>query len=343
MMLGDLGHEVIKVEAPGAGDPTRAWGPPWQDGQSAYYLSINRNKRSITVNLKSAEGRDIFQKLAARSDVLLENFRAGEMDEWGLDSEALSKLNPRLVHCSITGYGQTGPWKDRPAYDLALQAETGWMAMTGEEGRPPVRIGVAVIDLFTAHFAVQKILAALLDRERTGRGQWIDVSMLDSAVASLTYMAENARVTGRPPARMGSRHPSIVPYQAFEAKDGWFVVAVGSPEIWKRFARAIGLPDLVTHPDFKDNELRVRHRDKLEALLAEIFKRGPRAEWLEKFRAADVPSAPVNDVLAALDLPARTIEPRLPPPRLGEHTDAILRELGYDASGISRLRAEGAI
>ncbi len=334
MMLGDLGHDVIKVEAPGSGDPTRAWGPPWQDGQSAYYLSINRNKRSLTLDLKSPEGQEIFRKLAQRSDVLIENFHPGAMDGWELGWEALSKLNPRLVYCSITGYGQTGPWKDRPAYDLALQAEAGWMSITGEAGAPPVRVGVAVIDLFTAHFAVQQILSALLERERTGAGKRLDVSMLDSAIASLTYMAQNVRATGEPPGRMGSRHPSIVPYQAFQARDGWFVAAVGSPPIWERFCPAIGLPDLLTHPDFRDNPLRVKHRALLEALLTKVFAARPVAEWVALLTEHDIPAAPVNDLRTALELPSRPASVRLPPPRLGEHTEEILAELGRAAPDV---------
>ncbi|HXX94414.1 MAG TPA: CoA transferase [Planctomycetota bacterium] len=343
MMLGDLGHDVIKVERPGDGDQTRSWGPPWQDGQSAYYLSVNRNKRSVTLNLKSPEGQEIFRKLAAQSDVLLENFRPGELDAWGLGWDAMSRLNPRLVFCSITGYGQTGPWKDRPAYDLALQAETGWMSITGEPGAPPVRVGVAVIDLFTAHFAVQQILSALLDRERTGQGRRIDISMLDAAVASLTYMSQNVKATGEPPGRMGSRHPSIVPYQAFATQDGWMVVAVGSQAIWNRFCPAIGLPDLLSHPDFRDNPLRVQHRGMLEGLLSRIFASRPTAEWLERFREHEVPAAPVNDLRAAVELPARSPAVRLPPPALGEHTGEILRELGFDEAGVSLLRQKGAI
>jgi crotonobetainyl-CoA:carnitine CoA-transferase CaiB-like acyl-CoA transferase len=343
MMLGDLGHDVIKVEAPGTGDQTRAWGPPWQDGESAYYLSVNRNKRSLTLNLKSPGGQEIFRKLAAESDVLLENFRPGDFDNWGLGWDALSKLNPRLVFCSITGYGQTGPWKDRPAYDLVLQAETGWMSITGEAGAPPVRIGVAVIDLFTAHFAVQQILSALLERERTGAGRRIDVSMLDTAVASLTYMAQNVIATGEPPGRMGSRHPSIVPYQAFATQDGWMVVAVGSQAIWERFCPAIGLPDLLTHPDFRDNPLRVKHRSMLEALLSKLFKSRPTSEWTALFREKDVPAAPVNDLRAAVEIPVRPPVLRLPPPRLGEHTEEVLHELGYEAARVAQFRQNGSI
>lgn len=359
MMLGDLGHDVVKVERPGEGDQTRAWGPPWQDGQSAYYLCVNRNKRSLTLDLKSPDGREIFRRLAASTDVLLENFRAGELDGLGLGFDALSQLNPRLVFCSITGYGQTGPWKTRPAYDLALQAESGWMSITGEAGAPPVRVGVAVIDLFTAHYAVQAILSALLDRAASGRGRRIDLSMLDCAAASLSYMAQNTLATGTSPARMGSRHPSIVPYQAFPTRDGDVVIAAGSQAIWERLCGAIGRPELTSDPRFLDNSKRVVNRDALEQLLAPVFRSKDTGEWVALLQAADVPATPVNDVATGLALPplvergmvspgrvgspvARDKSHR-PAPRLGEHTDEILRELGYDAVSLARFRAAGAV
>jgi crotonobetainyl-CoA:carnitine CoA-transferase CaiB-like acyl-CoA transferase len=359
MMLGDLGHEVIKVERPGEGDQTRAWGPPWQDGESAYYLSVNRNKRSLTLNLKAPEGQEIFRRLAAQSDILLENFRAGELDGLGLGYDSLSQLNPRLVFCSITGYGQTGPWKNRPAYDLALQAESGWMSITGEAGAPPVRVGVAVIDLFTAHYAVQAVLSALLERERTGRGRRIDISMLDCAAASLSYMAQNVLATGVSPERMGSRHPSIVPYQAFPTLGGFIVIAAGSQAIWERLCTAIGRPDLATDPRFLDNSKRVVNREALEGILEPVFRSKSTVDWLALLQAHDIPATPVNDVATGLDLPplrdrgmvgAGLIGSPVAPgkdhrraPRLGEHSDEILRELGYDATSTTRLRSNGVV
>jgi len=346
MLLGDVGHDVIKVERPGDGDQTRAWGPPWQDGQSAYYLSVNRNKRSLTLNVKSPEGQDLFRRLAASSDVLIENFRAGEIEALGLGYEALSGLHPRLVFCSITGYGQTGPWRDRPAFDLALQAESGWMSVTGEAGAPPVRIGVAVIDLLTAHFAVQSILSALLERETTGRGRRIDVSMLECATASLTYMAQNVRATGVPPGRMGSRHPSIVPYQAFATRDGYVVVAAGSEPIWQRFCAAIGRPDLLSNPHFADNARRVQNRDVLEVLLADVFATRTTSEWTAALQAQDIPASPVLNIAEALALPPlkeRPAPPARPAPRLGEHTEEILGMIGVPASAVSELRAKGIV
>jgi len=346
MMLGDLGHEVIKIERPGDGDQTRSWGPPWQDGQSAYFLSVNRNKRSLTLNVKSPEGQDLFRRLAAGSDVLIENFRAGEIDALGLGYRELASLHPGLVFCSITGYGQTGPWKDRPAFDLALQAESGWMSITGEAGAPPVRIGVAVIDLLTAHFAVQAILSALLERAATGCGRRIDVSMLECATASLTYMAQNVRATGISPGRMGSRHPSIVPYQAFATRDGYIVVAAGSEPIWQRFCRAIGRLELLSNPHFADNARRVQNRDVLDVLLGDVFAGRTTAEWTEVLQREDIPASPVNDIARALELAPlkeRPEEPARPAPRLGEHTDDILASLGLLPAEIASFRARGII
>ncbi len=359
MMLGDLGHDVVKIERPGDGDQTRAWGPPWQDGQSAYYRSVNRNKRGLTLNLKAEEGREIFRSLAARSDVLIENFRAGELDAMGLGFDALAALNPRLVFCSITGYGQTGPWKDRPAYDLALQAESGWMSITGEAGAPPVRVGVAVIDLLTAHFAVQAILSALLERERTGRGRRIDIAMLDCAAASLTYMGQNVLATGTSPVRMGSRHPSIVPYQAYPTADGFVVVAAGSQPIWERLCDALGRADLRADARFTDNAKRVEHRDALERILEPVFRGRTTGEWAALLQKYDIPATPVNDVATALALPplrergiaggpqlgspVASIRDHRPPPRLGEHTDEILGELGLDPDAIARFHESGTI
>jgi len=359
MMLGDLGHDVVKVERPGEGDQTRAWGPPWQDGVSAYYLSVNRNKRGLTLNLKSPEGQEIFRRLAARSDVLIENFRAGEMDDLGLGYPLLSRLNPSLVFCSITGYGQTGSWKNRPAYDLALQAESGWMSITGEAGAAPVRVGVAVIDLFTAHYAVQPILSALLERQNSGLGRKLDISMLDCAAASLSYMGQNALATGVSPQRMGSRHPSIVPYQAFPTRSGYIVIAAGSPAIWERLCVAIGRPELAKDPRFSDNSKRIVNRDALEQILEPLFREKETVDWLALLQGQDVPATPVNDVVTGLALPPlqerKLVSPKgigspvaparehRRPPRLGEHSDEILRELGYDANSIAGFRASGTV
>lgn len=372
MMLGDLGADVTKVEHPQGGDQTRVWGPPYIDDQSAYYLSINRNKRSITLNLKSEKGKEIFRKLAEQSDVLVENFRPGGMEKLGLGYDELKKINPGLIQCSVTGYGHTGPWKDRPAYDIVLQAEGGLMSITGEKDCPPVRIGVALIDIITALYATQGILAALRTREREGVGQRIDVAMLDCEVASLTYMAGYYFATGEVPERIGSRHPTIVPYQAYETKDSYIVVGGGSPDIWQSFCKAIDKEELANDPKFRDNPNRVRNREKLEIILKPIFKAKTTKEWVKIMDAYDVPATPVNDLAQVFALShvkernmSTTIEhppvgelkilgipvkfEKTPgkvkrhPPLLGEHTEEILGEIGYSKDAIEDLYREGVI
>jgi crotonobetainyl-CoA:carnitine CoA-transferase CaiB-like acyl-CoA transferase len=372
MMLGDLGAEVIKVERPGTGDQTRAWGPPYLASESAYYLSTNRHKRSFTLNLKTEPGPEIFRQLASQSDVLIESFQVGDLAKWGLDCKTLRQLNSKLVYCSITGYGQSGPWKDRPAYDLSLQAESGWMSITGEPEGGPVRVGVAIIDLFTAHYATQAILAALLARERTGVGSIVDVAMLDCAVASLCYVAQYYLATGKQPEKMGSQHPTIVPYQAFETQDGYVVAGVASPEIWGRFCAAIGQKDLLSDARFTQNPERVLHREALDGVLTSLFRQRTTAEWLVLFQKYEVPAAPVNQLkdvfslsqiqvremlqtvmhptigrLLLLGIPVQFNEAalpvRVPPPLLGQHTEEILFELGYSAAEIKALRARGVI
>ena len=253
MQLGDLGAEVVKIERPDGGDQTRGWTPPtYGDSEaSAYYLSINRNKRSVTLNLASERGRELFRELAVEADVLVENFRVGKMAEWGLGYEALREENPGLVYCSISGYGQDGPYSDRPAYDLLMQAEGGMMSITGEPGRPPVRVGVAIADIVAGMYATQSILAALLDRELSGGGgEYIDVSLFDSIVALQTYIASAYFATGDPPGRMGSGHPNIVPYRAFPTADGYVVVACASENLWPKFCEALDRPDLVDEDRF---------------------------------------------------------------------------------------------
>lgn len=372
MMLGDLGADVVKVERPDGGDQTREWGPPKVGDQSAYYLSTNRNKRSITINLKTEEGREVFRKLAEDSDVIIENFRTGGMEKFGLGYEDLKKLNPSIIYCSITGYGETGPWKNRPAYDIILQAEGGFMSITGEEDGPPVRIGVALVDIITALYATQSILAALHERGDDEEGQKIDVSMFDCEISTLTYMANYYFATGQAPKRNGSKHPTIAPYQAFETKDDYVIIGAGSQAIWNRFCEAIERDDLKDDPRFEDNSKRVENREELESILIPLFKKKTTAEWVSEMKAKDVPATSVNDMeevfdtnqvearnmlrsvnhptigeLQSIGIPIKLGKTpgsiRKHPPLLGEHNEEVLQELGYGESQIDELRRAGAI
>jgi crotonobetainyl-CoA:carnitine CoA-transferase CaiB-like acyl-CoA transferase len=387
MQLGDLGADVIKVERPDGGDQTRHWSPPsfGDSGESSYYASINRNKRSITLNLATEAGRETFRGLAAEADVLLENYRVGKAAEWGIDYDSLSEVNPELVYCSITGYGQTGPKAERPAYDLMMQAEGGMMSITGEEGRPPVRVGVAMADLASGMYATQSILAALFRREFGGdadragasddvvtTGERIDISLFDSLVGWLTYMATDTFASGEPPSRMGSRHPNIAPYQAYEAADGYVVVACASEAIWYRFCEALNRPDLPADERFETNERRVENRDALEVEVADELGDRPVDELITTFRAHDVPVGRIRNIAEVFEDPqieARNMlqhvshptagkmqlpgspmrfaghdtDARRHPPLLGEHTEELLAELGYSEKQIETLRSDGVI
>ncbi|ESP88812.1 CaiB/BaiF CoA transferase family protein [Candidatus Halobonum tyrrellensis] len=376
MQLGDLGADVVKVERPGTGDQTRGWHPPrYGDAdESAYYMSVNRNRRSVTLALDTPEGRDAFRELAREADVLVENFRVGRMDEWNLGYADLRADNPGLVYCALSGYGEWGPDRDRPAYDIVMQAEGGFMSFTGVDGGPPVRIGVALADIGAGMYAAQAVLAALFERERSddGAGQKVDVSLLDGQAAWTSYMATNYFATGDPPGRMGSKHPTIAPYQAFETADSYVVVAVASEPIWERFCRALDRPDLYADERFETNSARVEHRDELDPLLDAALAERSTDDWLDRFDAHDVPASRVNSVAdvfshpqvlargmrASVDHPtAGEVEfpgspmqfSRTPatvrryPPRLGEHTDEVLREVGYDDEEIDALYAAGAL
>jgi len=373
MTLADLGAEVIKIEIPGRGDDTRAY-PPFVGGVSSYFLSINRGKKSVTLNLKTEEAREAFYRLARRCDVLLENFRPGVTERLGVDYPTLRKINPRLIYCSISSFGQTGPYARWPGYDLIVQGMGGLMGITGEPGRPPVRIGVAIMDIGAGMWAAIAILAALRARDRTGEGQHIDVSMLDGSVAWMTYVAGNYFATGRVPPRMGSAHPSIVPYQGFEAADGkTILIAAGNDRLWALLCRGMGLEDWIDDPRYATNDKRVENRDVLIPALAREFKRRTRDEWLERLRALGFPCAPVYTIdeifsdphvlhrgmLVEMEHPEvgriKQIGPALklsetpcvvgsPPPALGEHTEEVLRSLaGYSDEEIEALRRAGAI
>jgi len=386
MLLGDLGADVIKVERPGTGDETRAWGPPFveQPGSdfmvagsgaardATYYLSVNRNKRSLTLNLGVEAGRAVLARLVRSADVFVENFRPGSQAALGADWDTLSRLNPRLIYCSISGFGPVGPDAKKLGYDLLMQGATGLMSTTGEPGGEPVRVGVAVVDLATGSTAAGAVLAALYARERTGRGQRIDASLLGTGVAWMTYAAQSYFATGCQPRPSGSGHPNLVPYQAFRGSDGrWFLVAVGTDEQWRRICRALDLPH-AADARFATNAGRVEHRQELVADLTRRFAEAPAAVWIERLEPAGVPAGPVRDLgevfsdaqVAALGLdamlphpaygPLRTVGTafrfsetpaslRLAPPLVGQHSDEVLAEIGYDDAEIGRLRAAGAV
>lgn len=379
-LLADLGAEVIKVERPGAGDDTRHWGPPYlrdaagrETAESAYYLATNRGKRSLTLDLATSDGQGIARRLATRADVLIENFAVGTLARWGLDWESLRAVNPRLVYCSITGYGQTGPNRQRAGYDFAIQAEAGLMSVTGETAGGPQKVGVAVSDLTAGFYASVAILAALVHRDRTGEGQHIDVALFDAQVAALANVALNYLVSGDVPRRWGNAHVNIVPYTLFDTADRPIVLAVGNDAQFRRFCEVAGRPDLAADPRFATNDARVRHREPCVAALAPMLRGRPAADWLARLGEAGIPCAPVNDVAEVfaseqavarglrIDLPhpsagsvplvanpirfsATPVTYDTPPPVLGQHTDAILRErLGMSDRAIAELRARGVV
>ncbi|HEY4593175.1 MAG TPA: CoA transferase, partial [Thermoanaerobaculia bacterium] len=296
MLLGDLGADVIKIEKPDGGDQTRAWGPPWVgEGDarvSAYFVSANRNKRSVALDLKGREGRAAFGRLLGGADVLVENFLPSEWRRLGFRSGRFTRAHPRLVQCTVTSYGTAGPEADRPAYDVVLQAESGLMSLTGFADGEPVRVGVAIVDVLSALYGLAAVLAALRQRDATGQGSRVEVSMADAGTSFLSYAAQSWLADGRQPARLGSAHPNLTPYQAYRAADGWLVVGVGSQELWRRFCAAIARPDLVDDPRFASSEARVRHRADLDRLLGEVFAVRPVAHWDAVLRAHRVPAGP---------------------------------------------------
>jgi len=371
LLLADMGAEVIKVERPPAGDPARQI-PPHVNGVSAYFLSVNRNKQSILLDLSQPQGRGVFYDLTRRADVVLDNYRPGVLQRLEIDYETLAEINPRLISCSISAFGSDGPHAERPAYDLVVQAMSGLMSITGEAGRPPVRMGLPMGDLGGGLFAVIGIQAALLQRCATGRGQMVDVALLDSLIGMQTYLASTYFATGEEAEPVGSGHHNIVPYQAFRATDGYFVVATFTDAFWVRLCRALGRDGLGRDPRFKSNEGRKQHREEIVTTLEELFRERPRAEWLQLLEAAGVPCAPVNSLGEALADPqvahremTMTLEhpragsvrvagaplkfegtdaPCQPPPEPGEHTRSVLRQVAsYDAERIDALYATGVV
>jgi crotonobetainyl-CoA:carnitine CoA-transferase CaiB-like acyl-CoA transferase len=292
--LGDLGADVIKIERPGQGDDTRAWGPPWFGDLSAYFTCANRNKRSVALDFTTPEGAATVRELAAEADVLIENFKRGALAKYGLDYASLKAVKPDLVYCSITGFGQTGPYADRAGYDALIQGMGGLMSITGEPDGQPMKVGVAVVDLFTGMYASSGILAALAHRDRTGEGQHIDLALFDVQAAMLANQAANYLATGRAPRRLGNAHPSICPYQTFAASDGYLILAVGNDQQFAKFCTVAGRPELAARPDFATNPARVANRETLIGILSEMFVAQPRAWWSERLEAVGVPCGPIN-------------------------------------------------
>jgi crotonobetainyl-CoA:carnitine CoA-transferase CaiB-like acyl-CoA transferase len=379
-MLADLGAEVIKIERPGSGDDTRAWGPPYMPDESgaattetAYFHGANRGKKSLCIDMGSPRGQALIRDLVKHCDVLVENFKVGGLARYGLDYESLKAINPKLVYCSITGFGQTGPYAARAGYDFMIQAMGGMMSVTGEADGQPMKIGVALADILTGLYAANAIQAALIHQQKTGQGQYIDMALLDVQVATLANQAMNYLASGNNPRRLGNAHPNIVPYQAFETADGYMILAVGNDAQFERFCDLAGYPELAADERFQKNSNRVRHRETLVPQVSAIMQTKTSADWIELLNARGIPCGPINDLeqvfadpqvrhrgmqlelehpvagsVASVANPIRLsqtpIEYDLAPPLLGQHSDEVLQNiLGLDADAIADLRANAII
>ncbi len=375
MILGDLGADIVKIENPDGGDDSRAWGPPWvpqAGGASAYFTAVNRNKRSVALDLKSEAGRDIVWRLIDAADVVVSNFRPGVIERLGFSWEAVHARAPRVVYAIVNGYGATGPGAEKPSFDVIVQGESGVMDVTGWPDGPPTRVGISLGDETAGLLVVQGILAALLARERTGLGQRVEVALHDGLLSLLTYHAQNWWSGGPRPSRLGNAHPSIVPYQTFQAADAWINVGVGNERQWRSLCGVVGRPEWLDDPRFESNAARVQHREELVPLLKELFAGRPAAAWLDELAGAGIPSGRIRPVDEALEAPetrhremvveletdgsdalrllgipvklsATPGKIRRRPPALGEHTAEVLSEIGYDSGTIDKLRERGAI
>jgi len=373
MMLGDMGAEVIKIEHPKGGDDTRGWGPPFLNGVSTYFISINRNKKSLTLNLKDERGKELLRDLIRKGDVVVENFRPGALDKLGFSWEEIHRINPAVIFASLSGFGQTGPRRSEPGFDVVIQGEGGIMSITGEPDGPPSKFGASIADITAGMLAAQGVLLSLYHREKTGVGQMVDVGMLDGQVALLTYHANNYFGTGKLPPRRGNKHPSITPYEMYACKDGYFNLGVGNDSLWRRFCDAMGLGDIKEDPKFAINKDRVDNRLELQEILDAFFAKKTVGETLDTLRGAGIPCGPINNLAQVLSEPqilAREMvvdvdvpvagptkvtgvpiklsktpgAVRTPPPTLGQHTDEVLESvLGMDEAQRNTLREDGVV
>lgn len=372
MKLGDMGAEVIKVETPGRGDDSRALGPPFLEGEAAYYLSFNRNKKSITLNLREEKGKEILRRLISEADVLVENFRIGVTEQMGLSYKDVKKIKEDIIYCSITGYGHNSPYREKPSFDVMIQGEAGLMSVTGFPDGPPQRVGVAIADILGGFHAVEGILLALLVRHKTGHGQFVDVSLMDSIIAILTYQAGNFLATGDVPQRVGNRHPMITPYESFETSDGYVIFAVGNQRLWENFIKVLGREDLNDDSRFADMKARNQHPAELKEILEGITRGKKTDEWVKIMEDAGVSCGrirTIDQVLSDPHVDAREMvleiehpkagmikltgvpvklsltpgEVTAAPPTLGQHTDQILEEIGYSNLDIANFREKGII